>query len=152
MNQIKQKEQVSRFAKKYLAGGLRRSVLALTLASLISGTAMAQYPGGGTGSGSYGSKAAIIGGVAAGSAVGVGLIYWKLHNRARVQGCVSDGGDKLVSDNHTYTLTNTNDQVRAGDRVELLGKKTVDKSGEPTFEVYKMTRSLGQCTATTAQR
>jgi len=152
MNQLKQKEQVSRFAQKYLAGGLRRAVLALTLASLISGTAVAQYPGGGTGS--YGSKGAIIGGVAAGAAVGIGLLYWKLHNRTRVQGCVSDGGDKLVSDSddHTYILTNKRTEVRAGDRVELLGKKTVAKSGDPTFEVYKMTRSLGQCTATTAQR
>src|SRR4051812_39100781 len=148
MTQIKQKEQVFRFAQTYLAGGLRRSVLALTLAALISGTAVAQYPGGGTRS--YGSKGAIIGGVAAGAAVGAGLLYWKLHNRTKVQGCVSDGGDKLVSDsdNHTYVLTDKHNQVRPGDRVELLGKKTVDKSGDPTFEVYKMTRNLGQCTAT----
>ena len=31
------------------------------------------------------------------------------------------------------------------------GKKVKNDLGEPGFEVYKMTKDLGQCTATTAE-
>ncbi|PYV70004.1 MAG: hypothetical protein DMG97_20430, partial [Acidobacteria bacterium] len=78
---------------------------------------------------------------------------WKLHSRAKLQGCLSDGGDKLVTekDNQTYNLTNKQNQsLKPGERVELLGKKAKDTAGEPTFEVRKMSKDLGQCTATTA--
>ena len=36
--------------------------------------------------------------------------------------------------------------------MELQGKKVKNDSGEPTFEVHKMTQDLGQCTATTAEQ
>jgi len=133
----------------------------------ISDLAVAQYGGGGgmgggmpgspgyTPHGSYSSKGAIIAGVAGGAAVGAGLLYWKLHNRAKLQGCLAGSGDKLVSDkdNQTYSLTNKQGQtLKPGERVELLGKKAKDDSGEPTFEVHKMSKELGQCTATTAEK
>src|SRR6266568_349715 len=95
---------------------LRRVSVGLALVVSISGTAIAQYPGGGGGTGtypggtrpSYGSKGAVIGGIAAGAAAGGGLLYWKLHNRAKLQGCVTGEGDKLVNEktNQTYSLTN----------------------------------------------
>ena len=140
---------------------LQPAVVAITLLAFVPATALAQYPGGGGGTGtypggtrpSYGSKGAVIGGVAAGAAVGAGLLYWKLHSRAKLQGCLSDGGDKLVTEkeNHTYNLTNKQNQsLKPGERVELLGKKAKDTAGEPTFEVRKMSKDLGQCTATTA--
>jgi hypothetical protein len=104
---------------------------------------------------SYGSKGAVIGGVVAGAAAGAGLLYWKLHNRAKLRGCVAGAGDKLVNEktNQSYNLTNKQNQsLKPGERVELVGKKAKDASGEPTFEVHKMSKDLGQCTATTAEQ
>jgi len=159
LSQTKHNNSVSRI---FTQTKLQRAIAAIAMLALLSATALAQYPGGGGGTGtypggsrSYGSKGAVIGGVAAGAAVGAGLLYWKLHSRAKVQGCLSDGADKLVTekDNHTYNLSNKRNQsLKAGERVELLGKKTKDASGEPTFEVQKMSKDLGQCTATTAEK
>jgi hypothetical protein len=148
--------QIFRFGK------LQRVCAGLAMVVSISGAALAQYPSGGGGTGtypggtrpSYGSKGAVIGGIAAGAAVGAGLLYWKLHNRAKLRGCVSGEGDKLVNEktNQSYNLTNKQDQsLKPGERVELVGKKVKDASGEPTFEVHKMT-DLGQCTVTTAEQ
>ena len=157
--QAKDKSSLSRI---FRFGKLQGVTLGLALVVSISGTAIAQYPGGGGTSSypggtrpSYGSKGAVIGGVAAGVAVGAGLLYWKLHNRAKLQGCVAGEGDKLVNEktNQTYNLTNKQNQsLKPGERVELLGKKAKDASGEPTFEVHKMNKDLGQCTATTAEQ
>ena len=143
-----------------------RSTLAAALIVGISNLAVAQYGGGGGGGmpgsptynphGSYSNKGAIIGGIAGGAAVVGGLLYWKHHNRAKLQGCVAGSGDKLVNekDNQTYSLSNKqNETLKPGERVQLLGKKAQDDgSGEPTFEVHKMSKDLGQCTATKADQ
>ena len=151
------------FSRIFLFGNAQRIVV-LALVTLIPVTAIAQYGGGGMGGPttyptgthpSYGSKGAVIGGVVGGAAAGAGLLYWKLHNRAKLQGCVAGSGDKLVNekDNQTYSLTNKqNETLKPGERVELLGKKTKDDSGEPTFEVHKMSKDLGQCAQTTAEQ
>jgi len=134
----------------------------------ISTLAVAQYGGGGgmggggmPGSstyaphGTYSSKGAIIGGIAGGVAAGAGLLYWKLHNRAKLEGCVAGDGDRLVNekDNQTYSLANKqNETLKPGERVELLGKKVKNDSGEPMFEVHKMSKDLGQCSVTTAEQ
>jgi hypothetical protein len=102
---------------------------------------------------SYGSKGAIIGGVVGGAVIG-GLLYWHHHNRAKLLGCVTDNGDKLVDekDSQTYNLANDqSESLKSGQRVELLGKKTRNQAGEPTFEVRKMNKDLGMCTPTTAE-
>ena len=144
-----------------------RSSVATALILGISTLALAQYGrGGGMGGGvpgrptyafhgTYDSKGAIIGGIAGGAAVGPGLLYWKLHNRAKLQGCVAGDGNTLVSekDNQTYSLTSRQDEtLKSGERVQLQGKNIKNDSGEPTFEVHKVTGNLGQCTATTAER
>ena len=145
-----------------------RASLATALVFGVSTLAVAQYGGGGgmggggmpgsptyTPHGTYSSKGAIIGGIAAGAAAGAGLLYWKLHNRAKLQGCVAGDGDRLVNekDNQTYSLANKQSEtLKPGERVELLGKKVKNDSGEPIFEVHKMTKDLGQCTATTAEQ
>lgn len=134
---------------------LQTVAVALVLLALLPATAMAQYPGGGSAAPSYGSKGAVIGGVAAGAAAGGGLLYWKLHSRTKLQGCLSDQADKLVNEknNQTYTLTNKRNQtLKAGERVQLLGKIGKGESGESTFEVQKMSKDLGQCTVTTAEQ
>ena len=85
---------------------------------------------------------------------GAGLLRWKLHNRARLQGCVAGDGDRLVNekDNQTYSLTSKqNETMKPGERGKLLGKR-VNVSGESMFEVRKMTKDLGQCTATTGEQ
>src|SRR5579864_4229753 len=145
-----------------------RATLATALIFGVSTLAVAQYGGGGgmggggmTGSptytphGTYSSKGAIIGGIAGGAALGAGLLYWKFHNRAKLQGCVAGDGDKLTNekDNQTYSLTSTQNQsLKSGERVEVIGRKIKNDSGEPMFEVHKMTKDLGQCTATTAEQ
>ena len=123
-------------------------IAGIALIGITSGAALAQYPGGGAAP-SYGNKGAVIGGVAAGAAVGAGLIYWKTRSHAKLQGCVAGDGDKLVSekDKQTYSLSNKQNQsLKPGARVELVGKKTKNAAGEPIFEVHKMSRELGQCT------
>ena len=149
--QVKDDAPASRI---FLCSNLRHAVVALALLALVPATAIAQYPGGGA-SPKYGSKGAVVGGVVAGTAAGAGLLFWKFHNGAKLQGCVAGSGDKLVNekDNQTYNLTNKqNESLKPGERVELLGKKIKDASGDPTFEVHKMSKDLGQCTVTTAEQ
>jgi hypothetical protein len=151
LSQAKESKSVSRTA---LFSNSHRMIVAIALLAMVPATATAQYPGGGS-SPSYGSKGAVIGGVVAGAAVGAGLLYWKFHNRAKLQGCLADDGNKLVTDkdNQTYNLTNKQNQsLKPGERVEVLGKKAKNAAGEPTFEVHKMSKDLGQCTATTAEQ
>lgn len=142
----------TRFESKVKTFAVRisfRLVTAVTLMMFIPAAAVAQYPGGGA-TPSYGSKGAVIGGVAAG-AVTVGLLYWKLHNRASLSGCVAGDGDKLVTPNNnlTYQLTDTQSPpLKTGERVELLGKKGKNAASELTFKVRKLSKDLGQCTAT----
>jgi hypothetical protein len=104
---------------------------------------------------SYGSTGAIIGGAVGGAALIGGLLYWKHHHKATLEGCVAGEGDKLVAEkgSHTYKLTNMqSDTLKPGQHLELLGKKTKADSGEETFEVFKINKDLGTCTQTTAQR
>jgi len=158
-----QAKENSILSRTFRFGKLQCVSVGLVLVVSISGSAIAQYPGGGGGTAtypggtrpSYGSKGAVIGGVAADAAAGAGLLYWKLHNRAKLQGCVAGEGDKLLDEknNQTYNLSNKqNESLKPGERVELLGKKAKDASGEPTFEVHKMSKDLGQCTAITAEQ
>src|SRR5215468_6570021 len=110
---------------------LQGFIAGIVLIAFTSSAAFAQYPGGGPAP-SYGSKGAVIGGVAAGAAVGAGLLYWKFHSHSKLQGCVAGGGDRLVTekDNQTYKLTNKQTQsLKAGQRVELLGKRTKEATG-----------------------
>jgi hypothetical protein len=47
---------------------------------------------------------------------------------------------------------NKQEPLKPGERVELKGKKTKDESGEPAFEVHKMSKDLGSCTTTAEKR
>ena len=157
MNRIVCRTKENSLSSREFFNPLIGALAALILLALVPATAVAQYPGGGGTGGtgsypSYGSKGAVIGAVAGGGAA-AGLLYWKFHNRAKVQGCLAGNGDKLVSEknNQTYNLTNKqNETLKPGERVELLGKRAKDSSGEPLFEVHKLSKDLGQCTTASA--
>ncbi len=142
-----------------------RTTVATALVLGVSTAAVAQYPGPGMGGGgmpgsptysphgSYSSKGPAIAGAAGGAAAIGGFLYWKHHYRAKLQGCVAGDGDKLVSDqdNQTYSLTNKQrETLKPGTSMELLGTKAKNEAGEPTFEVRKLGKELGACSATTA--
>jgi hypothetical protein len=60
--------------------------------------------------GTYGSKGAIIGGVTGGATALAGSLYWKLHNRAKLRGCVAarlvmETGSSMRRTVKTYSLT-----------------------------------------------
>ena len=147
-------KQFSMFSRIFRHTTPVRAAATLALLMSISATAIAQYGGGGATPG-YGSKGAAIGGAVAGAAAGAGLLYWKLHKPTKLRGCVTGDGDQLTNekDNQTYRLTNAQKEVlKTGERLELLGKKTQGNSGELRFEVRKLSRDLGQCAVTTAER
>jgi hypothetical protein len=140
-----------------------RNVLRTTIAAALmvsfSAFAVAQYPGPmppGPGNppytapkGGYSSMGPAIGGAVGGAAAVAGFLYWK-HTHAKLEGCVSGDGDKLVDkDNQTYSLTNKQDEsLKPGERVQIVGKKSKDSSGQQAFEVRKMSKDLGSCTTT----
>ena len=79
-----QAKENSSLSRIFRLGKLQRVCVGLALVVSISGTAIAQYPGGGGGTGtypggtrpSYGSKGAVIGGVVAGAAAGATALIW----------------------------------------------------------------------------
>lgn len=138
---------------------LIRLFLRISLGIAVSGSALAQYGGGGAMGGStggvykppkggYSSSTGIA--IGAGAAAGVGLAYLALRNHGTMVGCVeaSSDGPKLMNekDKNTYALIASNDVVLApGERVALKGKKAKDDSGKASFEVHKLVKDYGAC-------
>jgi len=144
-----------------------RASIATALILGFSSLAAAQYPGGGGGGGgmpgspgytphgTYSSKGPAIAAAAGGAAALGGFLYWRHHTHAKLEGCLAGDGDKLVSDkdNQTYSLTNKQTEtLKPGERVEVVGKKSKNEAGEPTFEVRKMSKDLGSCTPTSMEK
>ena len=141
--------------KSFTVAQLTRAIL-LTL--LLSTPAFAQYGGGtgsgGTGSGSgtpsygYGSGKAVGIGIGA-AAAGAGVLYFALHHRGSLIGCVKGGDEALtvVDDkNHqTYSLLNGGVDLKSGERVQLKGKRSKDGDRPRTFQVSKVVKNLGSC-------
>jgi len=143
---------------------VRHATVMMSAVAVISTSAVAQIYGGGGGMGapgtpgamhpSYGSKTpAVVGGIA-GAGAGASLLYWSMHNRATLLGCVGGDGNTLANekDNRTYTLVSKREVLKPGERVEVKGKKLKDESGASTFEVHKISKELGSCTPTTAEK
>ncbi len=141
-------------AKRYRV----QTVVAVALALLMSGPAFAQYSGGTMGgaatTGGYvppkgGYKTSTGVGIAAGAAAGAGILYYVMHSRNRLAGCVQSSNDglSLVDDKHnqTYSLEGADGDVKAGERVQLKGKKVKDSSGAQSFQVRSVVRHLGSC-------
>src|ERR1700676_2722100 len=151
------------------AGVLRhvpKMALGIFLATFLSSSAFAQYGGGGTGMGTgtpgtpgyvppkngYGSGKAV--GIGVGAAAGVGGLFLALHHHGAVTGCVrqTDDGLRLVDEkkNKSYSLEPGSVDVKAGDRVQLKGKKSSANGGSAMFEPTKLVKSLGSCGAEAA--
>lgn len=141
---------------------LRRSMGILIAALMVSGCAMAQYGGGGgmggstAGTGTYtpGSRSygngAVIGGAVAGGAGAAALLYYTLHHRRTVVGCVAPDGKSLTTDDgkHAYQLAGT--QVTGGERMSVVGKKGKNDLGADQLEVKTVKKDFGQCQQTQA--
>jgi hypothetical protein len=147
-------------------------VTGILLFSLVAGTtASAQYGGasggtGGTGgmgstgstsTSGYGSgsgKAIGIGvGVAAGAAAGIVLLvhhrHAASHSEASVVGCTQSvlNGISLKNerDSLTYTILPGGTALQPGERVELKGVVSDDKSGIHAFRVHNLVNNYGAC-------
>jgi hypothetical protein len=136
---------------------------ATTLCAFLAVSALAQYGGGGgmgsggTGGtytppkGGYSSTTGIAVGAAA--AAGVGLLYMARH-KSSLLGCVepSSDGMKLMNekDKKTYALVGGDGDLKAGERVELKGKRAKGDSGNPAFHVLKLAKDYGPCTTESA--
>jgi hypothetical protein len=139
-------------------------VAGVALALAMANQVLAQYGGGGMGGGtgsagsgagtpnysppSYGHGKAIGAGLGA-AAGGAALLYLTMRHRGMVTGCVQSANDqlRLVDDKkkQSYTLQLDGADVKAGELVELRGKKTKDGSGEPSFQAQKLVKNLGGC-------
>jgi hypothetical protein len=122
----------------------------LTVAvSLSAAFSFGQYPAGSSGSGGYHSSTGIAIGAGAAAAAGIGYLVLRNHNHATVSGCLqsADSVDTLLdSKQNTYTLINSKSvPLKAGDRVELRGKKVQRNSGALAFEVHALVKDYGQC-------
>jgi hypothetical protein len=126
----------------------------IALAVLLSHPALAQYPGGGTGSSTGGVYTPPKGGyktstgiaVGAAAAVGVAVTYLVLHKTSMV-GCVADSADGLQltddKDSVAYQIVGGGQDLAAGRHVEVKGKK-VKADGKRAFRV-KNVKDLGPC-------
>ncbi|HLZ92172.1 MAG TPA: hypothetical protein VKQ28_10685 [Candidatus Acidoferrum sp.] len=146
-------------AKAGAVGTAVRIGMGICLATMLAGSAKAQYGGGtmGTGtpgtpgyvapSGGYGAGKAV--GIGVGVAAGVGVLFLVLHHHGTVTGCVQKGDDglRLVDEkkNKSYALETANVDVKAGDRVELKGKKSSGNGGSEMFSPSKVVKHLGSC-------
>ena len=157
----------NRAEKSGIMGHLLRITLGICLTVFLASSAQAQYGGGGTGTGTgtpgtpgyvapkngYGSGKAIGIGVGA-AAAGAGVLFLALHHRGGVTGCVqkTDDGLRLVDEkkNKSYTLEAGGVDLKAGDRVELKGKKSGGDGGAQMFAPTKMVKKLGSCDAEAA--
>ncbi len=131
---------------------LWKLVRVLLVALTACSCAFAQYGGGGGGTGSGGSPSTSRSyghGAAIGAAVGAGaaatVLFMALHHRGQVVGCVGPDGKTLTTDKgkHTYQLAGT--QMRAGEHLSIVGKKTKNAAGIDELQVTSVKKDLGKC-------
>jgi hypothetical protein len=152
-----------------------RVALGLSLAAIAADRAAAQsYPGGMPGAtgggtsggtytapkGGYSSNGAAIG-AGVGAAAGAGILFYALHrHHAGMTACVqpAEDGLRIVDEkkNASYALQPGDVYLKAGQRVQVQGKKSKNAAGVETFAATKLVKDLGTCgspaaPATTAQ-
>jgi len=142
------------------ANHMIRVALAISVLLAATGRASAQYGGtGGTGGmgggtytapgGGYGNSGKAIG-IGVGAAAGAGLLFLALHHSSAT-GCVlpAEDGLRFVDEkrNTSYSLAAGDFPLKAGQRVQLQGKKSKSISGGQTFVAKKLLKDLGSCYA-----
>jgi hypothetical protein len=145
---------------------LTRMLMVLFLATGVAMTASAQYTGGGTAGGGtmpgttynngsgYGHGAAIAVGVGAAAAV-AGIVLYVHHkhsvkaSRASISGCTQVADHRAIllddTDKRVYSLANTGEYLKTGERVDLAGYKSTDSSGTRVFTVQSLVNDWGSC-------
>ena len=102
----------------------------------------------------YGHGAAIGIGVGAAAAVaGIALYVHHKHalkkKEASISGCtrIADHRATLLDekDKRVYSLANTGEFLKSGERVELAGYASTDSSGSRIFTVQSLTNDWGSC-------
>ena len=135
---------------------LHKRFCLLIVALVTSSCALAQYGGGGMGtsptsggtyspsSRSYGHGAAIGAGIGAGA--GAALLFFGLrHRHNHVVGCVAPDGKTLTTDDGKHAYQLAGNEVTAGERVSLVGKKSKNEVGADQLEVRSVKKDFGQC-------
>jgi hypothetical protein len=92
---------------------------------------------------------ALVGIVAVGAGIGIGIYFVVKHNHS-VTGCASSTADGMTlttdSDKHTYSLVGDVAGIKPGNRVRVSGKKEKEKStGSTQFLVEKVSKDFGAC-------
>jgi hypothetical protein len=93
-------------------------------------------------SGGYKANPALIGGlIGGGAAAGAGLWYF-MHHRNMMRGCVGSDGKTLIreKDGQSFQLS---EKLQPGERVALKTKK--DDSGSSTLQVEDIAKDYGRC-------
>jgi hypothetical protein len=128
----------------------------LIVALVMSSCALAQYGGGGMGttpasggtynpsSRSYGHGAAIGAGVGAGAGAAL-LLFGLRHRHNQVVGCVAPDGKTLTTDDGKHAYQLAGNEVTAGERLSLIGKKSKNEVGADQLEVRLIKKDFGQC-------
>lgn len=87
--------------------------------------------------------------VAIGAGIGIG-IYALANKSPSITGCAASGPGGMTledeNDHQVFTLTGDTADLKAGDRLRLIGKKKKrDASGNRAFVVSKLKRDFGPC-------
>jgi hypothetical protein len=101
-----------------------------------------------------------IAGIIIGAAVVVGgttaILIHVNHSHHQVKGCVSSGPNGLqlqTEDKKNWLLTGNTLDIKAGSLIKLHGtklKRPKHSTGDPTFEVERISKDLGPCKVTPA--
>ena len=104
------------------------------------------------GAGSLPTKSDIVWIAVAIGAIGAGIgigVYFAIHHSHSIRGCaISDPtGLELQTegDQQTFQLMGITSDVKAGDRVKVVGKKKGNGSGNRSFLVEKLAKDYGAC-------
>ena len=140
----------------------KKLIVTVVLTSLISSTFLPLSGCKGTGNFNIGPSNGEIAGVIVGAAVVIGgttaILIHVNHSHHQVKGCVSSGPNGLevqTEDNKTWLLTGNTPNVQAGDLIKFHGtkiKRPKHSTGNPTFEVEKISKDYGPCKATPAAK
>lgn len=125
---------------------LWRGVIIVFLCAVIAAPAQGQYgPGKVVSNGTI--AGAIVGAVAAVAVVIIVVVHYS--KKRAITGCVSSAENGLTitdeRDKQVYLLSGSTTGIKAGDRVELRGKKIKSKGTDTMWKTTSETKDFGVC-------